>query len=123
MSRLAQIKTIEITGGGLGATGILPVISGSHNFINNEREVVMGSNDRVLGHKETPTSGKITAEVAFQKDYDVEQIVSAENLTVLVKLHNGAAYSVSNAVVVNPLENSEGTFTLEFQGEKPERIS
>ncbi|MBS4847110.1 phage tail tube protein [Turicimonas muris] len=82
------------------------------------REAVM-ANGRVSGYKETPVVPTISGQFVVDKDFPIDELKTATDMTVVLEFANGLIFTLGGAFVTDAVEVSgdDSDTTINFAGE------
>ena len=88
------------------------------NFGKDKREILVGVSG-VDGHSSMPQAAKISGNVRWTPNVDIEEILESEGATVVVRLANGWTASIRNAVntTEGELSTENATIPMSFEGD------
>ena len=96
-------------------------VEGSVSFplMEVSREAMIGSTG-VAGYKETPVTPYLKCNVFLSKGFPLEKLRSSSDMTITAECANGIVFTLKGAWLKGgtELNVSDGTTTLEFEGEK-----
>lgn len=112
MQRLGGIISVKVNGKIHQAKGAF-----TYNPGKPKREAIIGS-DGQHGFKETPQAGFIEGEFTDEQALDVPNLVTLQNVTVIIYLANGKMFVLRNAYYAGEGTTStdEGNIGVRFEG-------
>ena len=95
----------------------------TYNLGRPKRETIIG-HDGVHGYKETPQVSFIEGEITDGKNFDLEKLVTSDNVTVTLELANGKVIVLRDAWFSGEGtgNSEEGNITVRFEGASGEEI-
>ena len=95
-----------------------------YNLGRNMREAIVGS-DGIHDYKETPQVAFIAGEITDRNELDLNALVIAKDVSVMLELANGKIISLANAWFASEGtgNSEEGNIAVRFEGPYAEEIN
>lgn len=117
-NRIGGIIELKVNGSVFSAKG-----SFTYNIGRNRREGVLGA-DKVHGFKEMPQIPFIEGEITDSPSLDLEQLVTLQDATVMLRLANGKLIVLRQAwyAAEGTGNTEEGNIGVRFEGKTAEEV-
>lgn len=85
-----------------------------------QRETIVDITGTVVGYKSTYVAPSIKGTFFFTNEFPIDKVINGSDMTITVEFSNGKVYTLSksNLVGETPINGSDGTVPLQFDGEK-----
>lgn len=117
--RIGGIIQLKVDGQALQAKG-----SFTYNLGVPKRELVVG-HDGVHGYKELPQAPSLEGTITDAANLDLQALLEANDVTIVLELANGKIFVMRNAVYVSEgnVTSEEGEIEVMFEGESAEEVA